>query len=106
MTRRVSSPRKSKGPPRVAPLSLGTEDLIVFSYPSPNAGDLPDAIAKRLTPAQIEVVRALLAGHGRSAIARDRGRSEKTIDRQIEAIHQRLHVSSLSELMALCVRSG
>jgi len=71
------------------------EDLVVISIPS-------DARALRdgLTRAEREITSGTLAGHSTAAIARLRGRSQRTIANQLASIYRKLGVSSRAELAA------
>jgi DNA-binding CsgD family transcriptional regulator len=51
-----------------------------------------------LTPREAEVCRGLLAGARPSQLARDMARSEKTIRNQIQAVHQKVGVTSTRDL--------
>lgn len=65
----------------------------MVSFPLPNVDDLEE-----LTPAEREVARLVLAGHGNAAIAEVRGSALRTVANQLASIYRKLGVSGRSEL--------
>jgi DNA-binding CsgD family transcriptional regulator len=59
-----------------------------------------------LTPAEIEVVRLVLAGHSNQAIAALRRRSSRTVAKQLASAYSKVGVGSRSELAAWVARRG
>jgi DNA-binding CsgD family transcriptional regulator len=57
-------------------------------------------------PAQREVLELLLRGLSNAEIARQRGRSERTVAHQVDRLFRRLRVGSRAELVALAAREG
>jgi DNA-binding NarL/FixJ family response regulator len=50
-----------------------------------------------LTPAELQILRALPAGTTISRIAVDFGKSPKTVERQVQSIYGKLHVSNRAQ---------
>jgi DNA-binding NarL/FixJ family response regulator len=88
-------PRRAAEDPRVARLTVGSDELLVISLPGQWSPPLPP-----LTPAERAVLAALLRGESRKAIARRRGTSHKTIANQISSLFRKLAVGSVAELVA------
>lgn len=74
-------------------LRRGTEEFAVLVMP------LPPPLG-RLTVTEREVVWAVLLGRSNAEIARDRGRSARTVANQLAAIYRKLGVRSRAELAA------
>jgi DNA-binding NarL/FixJ family response regulator len=53
-----------------------------------------------LTKSEVEVAEGLLTGASHADVARERGVSKRTIERQLESIYRKLGVSSRYELVA------
>jgi DNA-binding NarL/FixJ family response regulator len=94
----MREPKKRSAAARTTRLQVGADELMVLSYPAPRVA------VDGLTPAEREVLAALLAGKSRRAIAAERGRSAATVDHQVDAIFRKLGVRSRSELAARCSR--
>jgi DNA-binding NarL/FixJ family response regulator len=76
----------------------GQDDLLVVSVPlgrEPPAG---------LTPAQLEVARAIARGASNAEIARERGTSVRTVANQVASIFARLGVRSRLQVAAALSR--
>jgi len=82
--------------PRVTPLAVGSNKLVVISVPI----DLGPAL-DGLTPAEIDVCEGLLAGLSDSEIAAERGTSPSTIANQVASIFGKLGVHSRAELVVV-----
>jgi DNA-binding CsgD family transcriptional regulator len=65
-----------------------------------------DPIARKLTPAQREVLRYALDGHGAVEIARLCGRAEKTVRKHLTALHEAFGVDTTLRLVAICHARG
>ena len=65
-----------------------------------------DPVAGRLTRAQREILRHLLAGEVPKEIAAATGRAYKTVRNHVEAIEQLFGVHSVPELIVTCYRRG
>lgn len=82
-------------------------DVARLSYLGPEHGGLrvlsirrPDqTLSRRLPPAELAVVRALIEGESYERIAKRRGTSTRTIANQLTAVFRRLKVSGRSELL-------
>ena len=72
------------------------DDLVVVSMPIRT-----HAFGGALTAAERDVTSQVLAGLSTAAIARARGRSERTIANQLASIYRKLGVASRAELAAL-----
>ena len=83
------------GGPKLTRFRLGSEELVVLSYPSVSARSVSG-----LTPAETEVLELILAGESNARIAERRGTSVRTTANQVAAIFQKLGVSSRTELVA------
>ena len=97
MIRGASRGTASLPPPlglRAGVLVLGGEEWLVLSFPLAVSA-LPDA----LTPAERNVVDAVLRGLSNADIARERGTSVNTISNQLASIFQKLGVHSRLELV-------
>lgn len=81
-------------------LRVADEALVVVSLPTDRR------TLHGLTTAEQEIALAVVAGHSSSAIAKQRGRSERTIANQLAAIYRKLGVSSRAELAARLARDG
>ncbi len=79
--------------PRVTPLAVGPERLVVLSFPVGAAPNLP-----ALTPAERQILAAILRGMSNDEIARERGRSVRTVANQIAALFRKTGVRSRAEL--------
>jgi DNA-binding CsgD family transcriptional regulator/tetratricopeptide (TPR) repeat protein len=69
-------------------------------------GVYSNPIAKRLTPAQRQILRYALDGYGAKDIATVTGRSVKTVGNQLATLHQAFGVNSTLRLVAECHRHG
>jgi DNA-binding NarL/FixJ family response regulator len=76
-------------------------EMAVLWFPLPG-GDQ----AAELTPAEHEIVDALLAGKQNSEIAHERRTATRTVANQVAAIYRKLGVSSRAELMARAALLG
>jgi DNA-binding CsgD family transcriptional regulator len=65
-----------------------------------------DPVAGRLTPAQREILRYLLAGNVPKEIAAATGRAYKTVRNHVEAIEHLFGVHSVPELIVACYQRG
>ena len=84
-----------KRPPRgltASRLQVGGEHYVVLSFP------IRRVDARVLTAAEMAVARAVVEGKSNAEIARERGRSPRTIANQVAAIFKKLGVSSRLEL--------
>jgi DNA-binding NarL/FixJ family response regulator len=78
--------------------SIGDDDYVIFNFP------LPDVqIPKGLTPAEEDVVRAVLDGHSNAHIARMRRTSSNTVANQLRSIYSKLRISGRLELIKRCI---
>jgi DNA-binding NarL/FixJ family response regulator len=79
-------------------MQVGGETLVVVSMPidAPN-DDL-------LSPAEWSVARDAAAGKSNAEIARERGRSPRTIANQLASVYAKLGVGSRAELAAFLLR--
>lgn len=59
----------------------------------------------QLTRSERNILELLLAGRSNAEIARQRGRSVRTVAHQVDSIFRRLGVGSRLELFALCSQS-
>ncbi len=59
-----------------------------------------------LTRTQRDILDLLLAGRSNAEIARERGRSVRTVAHRVDSIFRRLGVGSRLELFALCSQSS
>jgi DNA-binding CsgD family transcriptional regulator len=55
----------------------------------------------QLTPAEIEVVRAIAAGSSQARVARQRGTSRQTVANQVASAFRKLGIGSRRELQRL-----
>lgn len=80
---------------------------MLVSYPvvAP-PGDVPTALAARLTPAERDVAARLVRGASQLEIAAARGSSARTVSKQIQSVYRKLAVHSRSELAARCARGA
>jgi DNA-binding CsgD family transcriptional regulator len=65
-----------------------------------------DPVAGKLTPAQREVLRYALDGHGAVEIAALCGRAEKTVRKHLTALHEAFGVDTTLRLVAVCHARG
>ncbi len=65
-----------------------------------------DPIARKLTPAQREVLRYALDGRGAVEIASLCGRAEKTVRKHLTALHEAFGVDTTLRLVAVCHARG
>ncbi|MEA2666812.1 MAG: Bacterial regulatory protein luxR family [Candidatus Eremiobacteraeota bacterium] len=65
-----------------------------------------DPVARKLTPAQREVLRYALDGHGAVEIASLCGRAEKTVRKHLTALHEAFGVDTTLRLVAVCHARG
>jgi DNA-binding CsgD family transcriptional regulator/tetratricopeptide (TPR) repeat protein len=65
-----------------------------------------DPIARKLTPAQREVLRYALDGHGAMEIASLCGRAEKTVRKHLTALHEAFGAETTLRLVAVCHARG
>ena len=70
--------------------------MVIASFPLPPASGRP---GPPLTPAEREVITALLEGQSYAEIANRRGRSVETVAKQAGSAFRKLGVSSRSELL-------
>lgn len=70
------------------------EDLLVLSMPAASG------LAASLSPAEIEVARAIVRGSSNAEIARARGTSVRTVANQVASILRRLGAGSRSHVAA------
>ena len=89
-----------------ATFTIGFEEYLVFSFAS--SADTPAvdadggrATRERLTEAEREVARLVVAGLSNEGIARRRNVSLRTIANQVSSIYRKLAVRSRRELSAL-----
>jgi DNA-binding NarL/FixJ family response regulator len=80
-------------------VEVGGEKLVVVSVPAAD-----DELQDLLTPAEHEVARDAANGLSNAAIARRRGRKERTIANQLASIYKKLGVGSRAELAVLFAR--
>ena len=89
---------------------MGGETFALLEWPAarpmsrsgpPAGGPIPPG-----APAQREVLDLLLRGLSNAGIARQRGRSERTVAHQVDRLYRRLGVGSRAELVALAAREG
>lgn len=86
---------------RVDTFEAGGESFAIIELPG-----IPGQHRLRLARAEREILDLLLAGRSNAEIARQRGRSVRTVAHQVGTIFRRLGVGSRLELFALCSRSG
>ena len=82
--------------PRVSRMRVGGEDIIVLSVPLPKLR-YPDGT----TPAEHEIIDAVLQGLTAKEIAEKRGASLRTVTTQLGAIFRKACVNSQAELIAM-----
>lgn len=83
---------------RVTPFALGGDRYMVVST------ELPDlATLEELTPAERDVVAAVLRGRNNAEIAAERGCAYRTVANQLASVYRKLGVSSRHELLARLV---
>ncbi|MGD8310877.1 MAG: helix-turn-helix transcriptional regulator [Chromatiales bacterium] len=80
---------------RLARFAVRDQQLLIGSYPR-----IPEHALQGLTPAERDVLAALLAGSTQADIAARRGSSERTIANQVQSIYRKLGVRSRNELAA------
>jgi DNA-binding CsgD family transcriptional regulator len=78
---------------RATPVTVGGARFVLLGF---ERSDLPD----HLTPAERQVVLAVLAGLSNAEVARLRGSSPRTVANQLATIFKKLGVRSRSELAA------
>jgi DNA-binding NarL/FixJ family response regulator len=74
-------------------------EVLVLSY-----RHAPAVPLDRLTPAEREILEAVLAGRKNAEIARARGRSERTVHKQVATAMRKVGVRSRGELAAAMTR--
>ena len=79
-------------------VEIGGQRLVVLSWPAPRP--LPQTVEALLTPAERSVAQLILAGLTIAEIARVRGTSNGTVQKQIDAAYRKLGVGSRRELAA------
>ena len=75
----------------------GDEEMVIASFPLPTARG---RAAPSLTPAERDVIAAVLEGRSYAEIARRRRRAVDTVAKQAGSAFRKLGVSSRSELVA------
>ena len=80
-----------EGGPRAFRVECGSEELFVVSVPLRRQ---PRGV---LTPAELEVARALARGASNATIARERGTSVHTVANQVASILRKLGVASRAQ---------
>jgi len=78
---------------------VGEDEFVVLSFPLG-----PTELPPDLTPVERGVVEAVLQGKTNADIARERGRSPRTIANQVATVFKKLGVRSRRELAAQCAR--
>ncbi len=102
MTRK--EPRPPLPPPRQLKAGravVGGEELLVLSFPL-----APIALPPTLTEAERSVVEQVVRGASNAEIAKERGRSMRTIANQLASAYRKLGVSGRAELLARCLDVG
>lgn len=84
----------------MASLVVGSDGLVVFSWPIAATNALPSSAA--LTPAERAVGHLALDGYTDAMIAAARGTSVRTVGKQLASLYRKLGVGSRRELSALC----
>lgn len=84
---------------RCVRLRVGPDELAILALP--NRPTIEDS---SLTPAERDVVTAVLAGRSNPQIAAARGTAPRTVANQIAGVFRKLGVSSRRELIALAGR--
>lgn len=96
--------------PRAAMVEIGGEVVAVLRFQAPRrvapAATIGGAPTVPLTEAEHEVMQAIFAGKSNDAIAKERGRSARTVANQIASIFKKHRVGSRSELVARYVGGG
>ena len=83
---------------RVTPFDLAGARYVVVS------AEMPDpSVLEGLTPAEREVVAAIVRGRSNAEIAAERGCAYRTVANQLASIYRKLGVSSRHELLARLV---
>jgi DNA-binding NarL/FixJ family response regulator len=98
MTKPTKKTALALSPPKnlhAARFEVGGDEYAILSYPA-RATELPAT----LTSTELEIYRAVLAGHSNAKIATERERSLRTVANQVAAIFAKLGVSSRAELIA------
>jgi DNA-binding CsgD family transcriptional regulator/tetratricopeptide (TPR) repeat protein len=72
----------------------------------PNMQAYMDPVARKLTPAERDVLRRLIAGKNTAAIAAETNRARATVKRHLLKIHSAFGTHSTAELLAECQRRG
>jgi DNA-binding CsgD family transcriptional regulator len=78
---------------------IGPDQFAVLSYAL-----VPVGLPSGLSVAEREVIRGILEGKSNGQIARERGRSVRTVANQVASVFRKLGVTSRSELAARCTR--
>ena len=86
---------------RATKFKLDSNEYVVVSYPT--SGGLADAPLSR---AEQNVIELLLRGLSYRQIAEQRGRSVRTVAKQVASAFKKLGVSSRAELAAFLARSS
>jgi DNA-binding CsgD family transcriptional regulator len=73
-------------------------ELVLLGFPLEERP--PSRQEPLLTIAELRIAAAMLEGKTSGQIARERGRSSRTVENQVGAIFRKLHVSSRGELAA------
>lgn len=81
---------------RITTFQWGGADYVLFSRPIRR----PSRFAG-LTPSELALVEALLAGQPRAAIAEERGVKMRTVTNQLNAAYRKLGISGATELRAM-----
>lgn len=84
-------------------VELGGQRYLVLSHPLDARGATVERAA--LTPAERDVVSAVLAGLSNEEIGRRRGTSPRTIAKQLERIYQKMGVESRAELCVVMMKN-
>ncbi len=98
MTKPTKKTTLALSPPKnlhASRFEVGSDEYVILSYPA-RATELPAT----LTTTELEIYQAILAGHSNASIAKERGRSLRTVANQVAAIFAKLGVSSRAELVA------
>ncbi len=82
--------------PRVSRMRVGGEEILVLSVPLPRL-----RYPEGTTPAEQEIVDAVLQGLTVKEIAEQRGASLRTVTTQLGSIFQKAEVNSQAELIAI-----
>jgi DNA-binding CsgD family transcriptional regulator len=96
MRKRVPAPRDVS----CVTFELAGHELLLLSFPLPTI-----ALPPGLSPAEREVVSALVSGDSPEKIASARGKSVNTVRNQLRNVYKKLGVSTSAELVRLCFQS-